>query len=435
MIDYKVNKTVDQETINKVLDFFNDQCITPEYYEVPSTADKHHKTSHVYTYLDQETVLTRYSHKDSGELLHECLYFNIKPHYLFNSNAHNANYFSPKDCIKTLKDFFGPFDIDYELLEPIKIEYGLNFYQPYEPEKVISLSPYQGKNRPRFDLGDNKTGYQYHKKTPGRIKHYNTFKYYCKGLHNDYHLYEYCHRNTLRAEIKCYQKERIKKDGINSLADLLNVESYIPLVMNLRNEFRRLLILDRITPIEEFNLSKTAKNRFEKYLHSETWDDFCNDSYRNKYANNYKSYLRLLDRFDGNVKNNLTGHFENQLQKLEKCAKWTYVNSPICTPTESTNQGIQDSDNGICSESIKLLHWDHPIRKKTRNDKDNPRNNLASGIKARQERCQASGQQSLFPLGEQISKTKLKLLMPWIGTKYDLFPSLGIDNPDEFLSE
>lgn len=298
--------------------------------ETPPKGAKHAKFIEYFEKDGQTIEFERIFNNKTGVLMYENLNVEIKPHYLFNQMLHNANEFSPTDCVKTLSDFFEPFNVDLSQLQPYQFEFGTNFNQPYKANEVIQTAPYHSKN-PRFDLGSNKTGYQYHPKNQKRKTHYKTIKYYCKGLQNNNAINGYCLHDTLRFEIKTYRYNKIKDYGIYSVDDLLNVKNYIPLIEALRGEFKALLILDTITPIEQFKFNERQLLKFQNYLNPNSWQHYIEKMSRNTYNRKFKDYNSMLIRHPNNIKSALKKQLFKQLEKYKNGAVRTYTIGTKCT--------------------------------------------------------------------------------------------------------
>lgn len=77
----------------------------------------------------------------------------ISAHHLFNDHLHNANDFSPSDCVKTLEDVFQKLKFSPEELKEIKvvnIEFGINIILRSPIESQLSMVLFTRKKRRSF---------------------------------------------------------------------------------------------------------------------------------------------------------------------------------------------------------------------------------------------------------------------------------------------
>ncbi|MGN7758907.1 hypothetical protein ACTJIV_15650 [Chryseobacterium sp. 22532] len=191
----------------------------------------------------------------------------ISPHYHFNGYLHNGNDFSPKNCLKTLRDIFIQIKIrqeEFGLLKAVNIEYGLNLVPDTEIKNLIG-------------------GISFHKRTPfiapdaakpyfkiTDATKYKQIKAYAKGLQFMEHPEYGIDLNTFRFEVKSKQSKCISKLGISTVKDLFNEEVYSGLFQSLLDEWENILFT------------------FEK----EKFDAFLNDSNRDKFNYERQKYMK-----------------------------------------------------------------------------------------------------------------------------------------------
>ena len=365
MIDLLKCHTSNTGVFNTFRSYFNG--VEGKTVETPPKDGKHAKFIEYFEKDEQTIEFERIINSNTGSVMYENLNIELKPHYLFNQMKHNANEFSPIDCIKTLTEFFEPFNADLSHLQPCQLETGTIFNQPYRANEIIQTAPYHSKH-PRFDLGGAKTGYQYHPKNQKRKTHYKTIKFYCKGLQNKNAVKGYCKRDTLRFEIKTYRYKKINDYGIYSVQDLLNVDTYLTLIEALKAEFEALLILDTITPIEKFKFDKRQINRFENYLNPNNWEHYIEKMSRNTYNRKFKDYNLLLLNYPNNIKSTLKNQLFQQLEKYKNGALRTYTigtnrtKKRICPVTGIDISNQKQGSSLLSNTGLKLLEENEPLK-------------------------------------------------------------------------
>lgn len=240
----------------------------------------------------------------------------FKPHYYFNNNLHNANDFSPADCMSVIVEFQNAFGIDLSLLPVVNLEFGVNIPQPYDIRDLITFLYSHGRNEFRADPDApfSKKSHSYNKH--GKPNTFKIFKGYAKGIQ----FPNYCHKDTLRWEQKSKRSKRMKGIRVETMADLLNYETYIQMAKSLRNEFAEVLILD--DTVSRQNLNEREKRELEKYMNPNTWYRFQQKS-RNVFANHIKKFNALQQKAGKNMKQTIAKLIDEKLDELcpkEKCA-------------------------------------------------------------------------------------------------------------------
>jgi len=166
------------------------------------------------------------------------LEIHIKPHYYHNDNLHNANDFSAYNSIKTLKEIIKTFNLPVEEFKIIGLEFGTNIISPINITELIDKTLYHEKN-----VFKNSDDYLIHSKISvknsinGKASKYKAMKYYAKGIQYP----EYCHKDTLRIEIKSKKSQYINKFGIYNLNDLLKPLVHGKIYTELKKEIIKFL--------------------------------------------------------------------------------------------------------------------------------------------------------------------------------------------------
>ncbi|UCA62115.1 hypothetical protein KB553_11490 [Chryseobacterium rhizoplanae] len=191
----------------------------------------------------------------------------ISPHYHFNGYLHNGNDFSPKNCLKTLRNIFMLIKLrqeEFDLLKVVNIEYGLNLVPNIKIKNLIDGICFH--KRTSFMVPD--VARPYFKIT--EATKYKQIKAYAKGLQfMDYPEYD-IDLNTFRFEVKSKQSKCISKMGVTTVKDLFNEDVYNMLFQSLLDEWENILFT------------------YEK----EKFDVFLNDSNRDKFNYERRKYMK-----------------------------------------------------------------------------------------------------------------------------------------------
>ncbi len=240
----------------------------------------------------------------------------FKPHYYFNSNLHNANDFSPADCMNVIAEFQNAFEIDLKLLPIVNLEFGVNIAQPYDIRDLITFLYSHGRNEFRADPDApfSKKSQSYNRL--GKPNTFKIFKGYAKGIQ----FSNYCHKDTFRWEQKSKRSKRMKGIRVETMADLLNYDTYVQMAKSLRGEFDKVIILD--DSVSRKMLSANEKCELEKYMNPNTWYRHQQKS-RNVFANHVRKFNALQQKSGKNMKQTIAKLIHEKLDELcpkEKCA-------------------------------------------------------------------------------------------------------------------
>lgn len=243
------------------------------------------------------------------------LEINTSPHYHFNQYRHNGDDFRPIQATETIRDiltYLGIKQREYNELNVCNIEFGLNIIPETDTKNLINGLLFYKKTP--FKVGD----FPYFKKTDATS--YKQIKAYAKGLQfEDYPEYG-INPNTFRFEVKSKQAKNIRKYGIATAADLLNLETYNRLGQTLLDEWENVLPIN-LTP----DLSGLKSDEVQFIENAKTfdfWDDLKTQKHRNTFHLNKEKYFNILQR-----KNNLHTQIKRQiidkLYQFSKCANST----------------------------------------------------------------------------------------------------------------
>jgi hypothetical protein len=244
------------------------------------------------------------------EFFDDSMIIRLKPHYLFNDNAHNANDFSSLNCIDLLSDFRDSFQVDFDQFEVQNIEFGVNVRSSIPIEDLIMAIKYHNKNefRNHRDLAYSKEAYSIDKK--GRANKYKTIKAYSKG-----HQYpKHCNRDTFRFEVKSKQSKYLKTVlGVYCYSDLLIRSTYSTFSKVILEEFDSLLILDG--EVNFSSLTEREKGQLNKYLNQDSWYRFLQQN-RNSFHRHLTKYNSLIEKTGGSLFKEMRNRIEKKLNSL-----------------------------------------------------------------------------------------------------------------------
>ncbi|WP_157663417.1 hypothetical protein [Gilvibacter sp. SZ-19] len=240
----------------------------------------------------------------------------MRPHKLYNNNLHNANDFTPEDCIGLLRKFFDKLEINADQLEVVNIEFGVNVKSPVEVKELISCITYHDKNEFR-----NHVGLAYSKVSSsvnkyGRLNRYKQIKAYAKGVQYPQH----CNRNTFRFEIKSDRRAyMIQVLNVWSVSDLFDPLSYDIMSDLIISEWQRVLILQR--QVDTSSLTKLEQKTIERLTDSREWYEIS-QSHRNRFSKSKKRLEQLMKKTPQCYKSLLTTEIETKIELLSVGCKF-----------------------------------------------------------------------------------------------------------------
>ena len=253
-------------------------------------------------------IFTFYTCTSKSNQQYVKLVIELKPHYLFNDNVHNSNKFKASDCIKVIQDFIKTFELSAVgclALRVVGIEAGVNFLAHFKERKygkeLIEKVNLHGANK---FLHHNKLEYSkasFYAGKDGKTTDIIGDKFYSKGIQsseNGVNFSRYCDIDTLRYEFKSQRSQWIKENlKIDTLLDLLNIESYILASEILIKRFRSVIICDTSTGFENLNIRQI--NKLKEYCNPLLWYRILRK--RNAVPRRLKLYNSLLDKTGFNI--------------------------------------------------------------------------------------------------------------------------------------
>ena len=179
----------------------------------------------------------------------------------------------------------------------------------------------------RFTVYDSKI--PYYRRTEKKDSEYKIIKSYAKGLQFQDQPHLGIDINTFRFELKTKIHDKIKKIGIITAEDLLNVNKYPKLAEELIEEWQNVLLIN-LTP--DLTILKRNEVQFIKQsVKFDFWEDLITNKSQNTFSNNKKKYYNILKG-----KNNL-----HHLIKLQIIDKIYQLLNCANSPQETTiNKGI-----------------------------------------------------------------------------------------------
>ena len=234
------------------------------------------------------------------------LEINTSPHYHFNQYRHNGDDFRPIQATETIRDiltYLGIKQREYKELNVCNIEFGLNIIPETDIKNLINGLLFYKKTP--FIIPDTKK--PYFKKTDAT--NYKQIKAYAKGL-QFWDVPQYgINPNTFRFEVKSKQGKHIRKYGINTATDLLNLETYNCLGQTLLDEWENVLQINLTPNLNGLKFDEV--NYVQKCSNINFWTEMIQPKYRNKFGRYKEKYYNMLQR-----KNNL--HHLIKLQIIDK---------------------------------------------------------------------------------------------------------------------
>lgn len=259
-------------------------------------------------------------------------------HKYFNNGIHNANDFSPLDCIRVVNELKKTFDLNFEECRIVNLEYGLNIIPFNDVKLLIEQIKYHGRNEFRYisDLQYTKLAGSFN--SHYKLNEYKSIKVYAKGLQR-FNGLAYGDYNTFRFEVKSKQAKYINRFGIYTLEDLTNPVVYEKLALELLKEWNEVLILDKNLP--------ESDNRIFKYTFSDFWENSLTE-HRNRFSRNKKNYFKLLSDYPKNIHFQIRDLLKNKLEifmdELKNNANSTQL--IICSSANSNSSQIaNDADS------------------------------------------------------------------------------------------
>ena len=233
-------------------------------------------------------------------------------HYFYNDELHNADDFYIEDCISAIIQIKNLFDLDLNKCKLINLEYGVNINPIINVTDLVHNLIYHSTRqfvRTTIHNDFKQAGNEAYK----QVKAYNKsvqFPHECE--------------NTFRFEVRTREHKFLKKLGIVSLQDLVEISNYDKLITSLLNEWDNVLL---------FDLSKDIDTKF---FNTHFWEDILKNGSRNKFNNQKKLYHKKLGT------DNLHSNIRNIIERRTKYLKCVHI--PTITKVETAQVRIKFSE-------------------------------------------------------------------------------------------
>lgn len=230
-------------------------------------------------------------------------------HYFYNDELHNADDFYIEDCISAIIQIKNIFDLDLNKCKLINLEYGVNINPIINVTDLVHNLIYHSTRqfvRTTIHNDFKQAGNEAYK----QVKAYNKsvqFPHECE--------------NTFRFEVRTREHKFLKKLGLVTLQDLVEISNYDKLITSLLNEWDNVLL---------FDLSKDIDTKF---FNTHFWEDVLKNGSRNKFNNQKKLYYKKLGL------DNLHANIRNIIERRTKYLKCVHI--PTITKVETAQVRIK----------------------------------------------------------------------------------------------
>lgn len=277
------------------------------------------------------------------------LEISISPHYHYNNYLHNGNDFAPQQCIKTIIEILEYIRIkpdEMNALKVVNIEFGLNIIPEIDIKKLIDNILYFRKTP--FVIPNPET--PYFKITDATT--YKNIKAYAKGLQFAEFPQYGIDLNTFRFEVKSKKSANIKPYGIDSVTDLLNLNTYKRLSQEIINEWENVLITTETTDLRHL---KPDEVQFIRNANKPNFWEDIKEGNRNKFSRNKTKYFKILSaRF--NYHTQIKGQIIDKLTFLQSGAYFPQ-RTPINTGKQQNRENTPKEINGQSAPLKEYLSY------------------------------------------------------------------------------
>ena len=230
-------------------------------------------------------------------------------HYFYNDELHNADDFYIEDCISAIIQIKNIFDLDLNKCKLINLEYGVNINPIINVTDLVHNLIYHSTRqfvRTTIHNDFKQAGNEAYKQVKAYKKSVQ-FPHECE--------------NTFRFEVRTREHKFLKKLGIVTLQDLVEISNYDKLITSLLNEWDNVLL---------FDLSKDIDTKF---FNTHFWEDVLKNGNRNKFNNQKKLYYKKLGS------DNLHSNIRNIIERRTKYLKCVHI--PTITKMETAQVRIK----------------------------------------------------------------------------------------------
>jgi len=219
-------------------------------------------------------------------------------HKYWNGGEHNYNDFNLTSLKVVLKEFLNSFEISPSDAIINQLEVGLNISTPYPANKILQ----------HIFLHKTKEFLKCYTKTEGNYYQTEHQHYYIKIYNKSlqYKKHYKVEKDLLRVEIK-YKRPRLKKIGVNTLEDLINI-SFEVFNKDLVFEFENLLFYD-------FTIKHNSTRLFN-YSNPIYWKDYLLNNQKSTFYKHKKILKEYTLKYSNNVQRQLIKIIEKKAIEL-----------------------------------------------------------------------------------------------------------------------
>lgn len=350
--DFQKILTDEQTEINRLFDFAERHLTTarPNNNNYFAYATNNGKLKIEFKKVFENGSLVGFRHAEIG----------ISPHYHKNNYLHNADFFSPEQAIKSLKEIYcylGISEENYQNYKVVVSEFGLNIIPPTDTRKIIDYVGFYRRKRfvtrpdfPNFKISETDKTKQ--------------FKIYYKGVQ-----FPEINANTLRIEIRLKKSGNIaKRTGINHIGDLLQSITFSRFFEVLINDFEHIFFCDEGDYFSALQSKiQTAQNRNKwlrekgKFLKNRPHLNAIKSSIKGQLIDTFLSFSESAKSPQRTPINTGKHDFQKDDQKTIN-GDYAPPNEKkrVCEVTKLDISMQKKSSKFLCSAGLNYYHHNHP---------------------------------------------------------------------------
>ena len=210
---------------------------------------------------------------------------------------------------------------EFNALKVVNIEFGLNLVPETDIQTIVPNLLYSKKTP--FIIPNKENGF--FKITSATA--YKQIKAYAKGLQFAAFPQYGIDTNTFRFEVKSKKSVNIKKYGIETVNDLLNIDTYRRLGQEILNEWENILLTTSAPDLNSLKPSELAY--IQKANKTDFWAGLIGEAHRDKFTREKAKYYKILTG-KNNLHTQIKGRIIDKLLQFENVAYFpqkTAINS------------------------------------------------------------------------------------------------------------
>ncbi|WP_435134251.1 hypothetical protein [Formosa sp. A9] len=280
-------------TSNKqqIENFLNSGLLKPvnEYVGYCKDSGEQYTTKRTYKYYNLFFTLTYTSKDEYDELKCKGSF-----HYLMNQGKHNADKVNFTKAKHFLLEFASLFNVDLFKLELNPPEFGLNLSIPFDITEVVQYTFCEQRKEFSFNPPHIKTS-----KISGSPANDNRLKFYSKS----HDCPKYSEDNILRTEWQIKKTRVLKRIGIKTVGDLLNIDNWKKISEKHIEKFKHLIIYDYtiIAPPSKRIQEKLNNYKSDKYWRALIEDCKLENCSYDKYNDKKEDLNKLSKKYGSNL--------------------------------------------------------------------------------------------------------------------------------------